>query len=234
MCLKKLFCFSKEKENNSEISTLADYVRIVSSYNNKILLFRGQSDKDYHLIPYVGRNPKFLINEEQMFLEFKRYYYLYANNRPQTNIDLLFLAQHYGIPTRLLDWSYNPLVALYFACCSDSTKDGCVYIHSINPSIVVVKEGHELDNDIFSTEIKDSFMFLIPDCTDRRYLNQKGMFLWFKNPQQEFTGNIERIIIKNKKAILLDLDKIGITLSFIYPTLDNLCLEIKNKYIKQL
>ena len=223
MCLKKLFCFSKEKENNSEISTLADYVRIVSSYKNEVRLFRGQSDKNYHLIPYVGRNLQFLHNEEQMFLEFKRNYYLYANNRPQTDIDLLFLAQHYGVPTRLLDWSYNPLVALYFACCSDPKTDGCVYIHSVKPSYALVKEGHELDNNIFSTEVENSFMFLIPDYTDKRYLNQKGMFLWFKNPQQEFTGDMEHIIIKNKEAILLDLNKIGITVSFIYPTLDNLC-----------
>ena len=39
----------------------------------------------------------------------------------------LFLAQHYGVPTRLLDWSENPLVAAYFAVLDDPNDDGCIW-----------------------------------------------------------------------------------------------------------
>ncbi len=38
-----------------------------------------------------------------------------------------FIAQHFGMPTRLLDWSTNPLAALFFACHSEPGKDGRVY-----------------------------------------------------------------------------------------------------------
>ena len=41
--------------------------------------------------------------------------------------EIYFSAQHYGMPTRLLDWSTNPLAALFFACDGAEGHDGCVY-----------------------------------------------------------------------------------------------------------
>lgn len=42
-------------------------------------------------------------------------------------VDILIKMQHYGMPTRLLDLTKNPLVALYFACVSKPNNDGVVY-----------------------------------------------------------------------------------------------------------
>ena len=187
MCFKKLLCSSNKDGKKNMVSSVTEYVSIVRPFGKTTCVYRGHSDKSYYLIPSVGRNNKYFNNEEQIFLDFKRQYYLYANNRPQSDMDLLFLAQHYGLPTRLLDWSYNPLVALYFACCSNPKVDGCVYIHKIGDYNAKQREGHKLDDDIFSTdENEELFRFLIPDCSDRRYLNQKGMFLWFKYDNHSF------------------------------------------------
>jgi hypothetical protein len=42
-------------------------------------------------------------------------------------VDIYFAAQHFGMPTRLLDWSTNPLAALFFACAGAADRDGVVY-----------------------------------------------------------------------------------------------------------
>ena len=122
------------------VRSLAEYIDVISRINQVIqrttiadtLVFRGHSDasSNYRLIPFIGRK-KLAVerSENRMVTEM-------LTLRPkefsgiQTDFDLLSKLQHFGLPTRLLDFTYNPLIALYFACLSEKYTDGrviCTY-----------------------------------------------------------------------------------------------------------
>ena len=194
----------------------------------EIDFFRGQSSIEYKLIPSIGRlfkdgQESVLVQYERgIFEDFKRKYSMFTDARPKNDKEFLFLAQHYGLPTRLLDWTYNPLIALYFACCSNFDKAGVVF------------QCYPFSRRLFNEETDDIFAFpditlLVPNMTDVRYWNQNGLFVLYSNPWEEAFDNVLfRYIIPSscKKNILNKLEKIGFTRSYTMPSLDSLCKDI--------
>lgn len=198
----------------------------------EIDFFRGQSSIEYKLIPSIGRmfkdgeDTNLKQFERNVFEDFKRKYSMFTDAKPKNDKEFLFLAQHYGLPTRLLDWTYNPLIALYFACCSKFDKNGVVY------------QSYPFSMMIFDENTDDILSFphttvLIPNMTDIRYKNQNGLFVLYPEPWKE---NVEHVTTKYtipaecKRNILTKLEKIGITRSFIMPSLDSLCKDIVDIY----
>jgi hypothetical protein len=105
-------------------------------------LYRGvASFRQHKLIPSVGRNAYNKNAEERMFSLFKEKSLPFLRECPHDDWDFLAVAQHYGLPTRLLDWTWNPLVAAFFATCECKEEDGAVYalyaamIPSHSPSV---------------------------------------------------------------------------------------------------
>ncbi|WP_122522307.1 FRG domain-containing protein [Pseudomonas viridiflava] len=92
--------------------------------------YRGQANSEWALLPGYVRlnNPP---SEATLLKRFKQSAAMLIERHPGESFDWLFLMQHYGVPTRLLDWSESPLVGLYFAVeghRSDNYADGALWL----------------------------------------------------------------------------------------------------------
>lgn len=209
------------------INTLDSFLGLIHDYP-ETYFYRGQASTVFKLLPSIGRvvqegQERVLLQyEREIFDDFKRKYSMFTDVRPKNDMEFLFLAQHYGLPTRLLDWTYNPLIALYFACCSHQDKDGVVY------------QSYPFSHKEFKQDMHDILAFddytpLFPNMTDVRYKNQNGLFILYPKPWKNDFNHISATYIipaSVKNDVLNKLMKVGINQSFIVPSLDSLCKDI--------
>lgn len=220
---------------NTSVSQYLEAILNLKEYNPEgDFIFRGHSSLTYKLIPKIGRTQDpleiVLRRELQSFNEFKRLYGRFYHQSLKRDMDILMLSQHYGLPTRLLDWTFDPLVALYFACESKNNEDGEVLIKCLPNTKILLEEK----NDISPFKICSN-TFIMPESFETRFINQNGLFEIYANPLVEsnlmYYGSI---IIKGqaKASMLNQLSMLRYTLVDIYPSLDNLCKVIETKYQK--
>lgn len=205
------------------IKSLSDYHNLVSIYN--FPLYRGVSDSDYKLIPKIGRrwnlSSELLIGIEQMMLDkFKSGAYRHLEKIPKSNLEWLTIAQHYGANTRLLDWTTNPLVALYFACRVNDKSHGSVYCSG---------QPKKLEKKYFENPFSvEGVWYVEPVISSERISNQRSIFTISEKTLDELTeGVVLKIIIDSsfKKIIISQLNTYGISEISLFPGIEGAARE---------
>lgn len=116
-----------EDREITSLGQLISFLRVDIEQYDGPLWYRGQSDANWHLEPKLMRHEK-APSESHLLNRFKQSAAYLLPTRPPHEFDWLFLMQHHGVPTRLLDWSESSLVALYFAVEEQDQMEGALWV----------------------------------------------------------------------------------------------------------
>jgi hypothetical protein len=210
----------KEPWPRERVDSWLDFQTRIEPYLNGKYLFRGVASARHQLIPSVGRSRDgvgySLRFEKDLFDQFKREALPFLSSRPATEWEWLALAQHHGVPTRLLDWSESPFVSLFFAVWGSDEEDAAIYIVPRPPEV------SKLNVSPFDQK---STAFYYPGYVTLRLVSQRGVFTVHPNPKETYTpAGIKQIVIARpwKLDFRQKLDSIGVHHAAIFADLDGL------------
>jgi len=193
--------------------------------------YRGHTSTAYKLVPKVGRPPfAGRIDDRMMFARWRRHAVAYVEPGPSqlSEWDWLAIAQHHGLATRLLDWSFNAMTAAFFALIDgsnrvDESRDSAVYAHYSRREFVDTKT----ETDPFALR---GIHRVAPGSVVPRIGRQGGIFTLHGPPDQGLeellpAGDALHCLIIDracKKGFAIQLSHYGVNRMAMFPDLDGL------------
>jgi hypothetical protein len=216
--------------------------------------YRGLTDLTYPLSPSIYRSPYKTQLESTFLGRFKSQAPPFLTHMPQNDWEWLFLMQHYGVPTRLMDWTELPMVALIFALknitsAAEDTKDLVVYclnpkelnkkvsgitFNENDPIPFIGKEQEHLYG-VGQTKKNNLPIAIIGPLNNHRIVAQKGAFTLFPfelhesiEQHAEAKEFLIKITLKTGQLSKFknDLTNFGITYNSLFPGLDSIANDI--------
>ncbi|MBR5712033.1 MAG: FRG domain-containing protein [Lachnospiraceae bacterium] len=246
----------------TEISTIDELLQFAKALSarhgsNAQLWYRGEENSALTLVPSIQRSERRLEMERFLSNDFYVRAMQIFNNPPAKHdyAHWVALMQHYGLPTRILDWSRSPLIAVFFATETYQTApdtDACVWV--LVPDRLNETEGfgrciYPIDADTAQEMLLPAFKHLhhnpvledkILACasTDRnlRMYSQQSCFTVHNSLRrlEDICDDqmLYKIIIPHdsKKSFIESLKALGITQGFIYPDLEHICRDLRDFY----
>lgn len=210
-----------------EIQTMEDLFRMVSEQeyredlarHRNLFIYRGEPDASFTLSTSLRRSckDKSGILEPPMLLNFTKYAVLEEPTIEDSVWNQMILGQHHGLPTRLLDWSFSPMVALHFSMTETDldlmdAHDSVVWridIHELhdmlpqkyrriidkyNTTVFSVDMLREVCDSLeqYDSDMQDRSMVIIePPSLDKRIVNQYSFFSIIPDAMQDIVGFLQ-------------------------------------------
>lgn len=250
------------------VQTLIDYIDFIASLSDRTVNYRGAKDPVENMKPTVIRSwqcnrrirddtgrPRHLDlweYEERLIEGFKRAALPFMDVVPDNHLNWLAVAQHYELPTRLLDWSRNPLIALYFAASHrgpyeppETWEDVFVFLWEVSDTLdahrhmlsldrlhTLKPTGRGLITDGGTGEPMGVMLFN-PPILSSRTASQEGLFSFqeqlseisFPELAEQAGLALTRICVSGpaRLDILKHLNRLGVETGRLFPDLPGLC-----------
>ena len=248
-----------------EINNWDDFESAISRKLYRNWLYRGHCEVDWKLESslfrlfddtqaILPRNRQFAKDrhEDELIRVFKSHAHLYIANLPpkRNKLEWLALMQHYGAPTRLLDMTFSPYVAGFFAL-EMGQDDCCIYAIEHDHFTKIDAEHFKNENYrelIFQDQRREKSFFIPyePEMKNERIVAQQGAFLVLSTNYETYDNiilNYEytrsegvKYIFKKKMRyeVLKKLRLMNITSATLFPGIDGFCRSLKTQVLDSI
>lgn len=231
-----------------EVRREADALPDANQREGALWYFRGDTCCS-ELKPKIGRKVQYggrelLLDERQesdLLHRFRRFAHRHLRSGA-SEWEALFLARHYGLPTRIMDWTTSPLVATYFACSplDVSPQDGVVWGVLRQQQIIEdvdVLKANPGPLDLYKGEAAVKLIY--PVYNSWRLTAQQGRFTWHSEPRlaldqlanlpfEDKHLDIRRLVKwplhfgSERTSVLQHLERFGVSQRTVFPDLSGI------------